>query len=262
MTPPKHISEDESRLIIERYKDHVLSGRQVDLRGSPPFERLSVIAYAGQTKNHTSLWLCRCSCGNMCLANSRSLKIGSIRSCGCILKEMASKLSYKHGHASKGMNTPEYKTWSWMISRCENPNATHYEYYGGRGIRICKGWRDDYVKFFTDMGYRPSDRHSIDRLHNEGNYSCGHCDECVANSWPANCKWSTDEEQQRNTRRSRLVEYKGRMLSVSQLSKLPECSVNFYTIKSRIADGWPVEEAVITAKLPPMPRRRRYKKAG
>jgi len=34
-----------------------------------------------------------------------------------------------------------YWIWHNMKARCQNPNATGYKYYGGRGISVCEEWQ-------------------------------------------------------------------------------------------------------------------------
>lgn len=78
--------------------------------------------------------------------------------------------------------------WATMISRCENPKVDQYRYYGGRGIVVCAEWRHDFAAFLRDMGPRPSVKHSIDRVDNDGPYA------------PWNCRWATSDEQHSNMR--------------------------------------------------------------
>lgn len=94
---------------------------------------------------------------------------------------------YKHGM----FGTPEYKAWSAMIQRCSNPKDSRYYSHGGRGIKVCDEWRASFENFYKDMGDRPSDKHSLDRIDNDGNYE------------PTNCKWSTQSEQNFNKRISK-----------------------------------------------------------
>lgn len=61
--------------------------------------------------------------------------------------------------------------------------------YGGRGIRVCDEWRDDYQAFLAHVGRRPSPNHSLDRIDNDGNYE------------PGNVRWTTKTEQQWNRRK-------------------------------------------------------------
>jgi len=87
-------------------------------------------------------------------------------------------------------NTVEYKAWKRMKNRCYNKNDNRYHDWGGRGIRVCDRWINSFTNFLSDVGLRPSDKHSLDRIDNNGNYE------------PNNCKWSTGSEQSRNRRNS------------------------------------------------------------
>lgn len=154
------------------------------------FGKLIVIERVPRALEHGyhALWRCRCDCGKETTLQSGKLLGGQTRSCGCYFLERVTT----HG-ASR---TATYKTWIKIKGRCENPNQKSYANYGGRGIKVCDRWRE-YTNFLADMGPRPSDAHSIDRIDPNGNYE------------PANCRWSTKREQMRNTRRNKVVTVDG-----------------------------------------------------
>lgn len=180
--------------------------RLVDLTGEK-FGRLTVIQKAEgvKTKSGRALtnWICLCECGNEVTVLGENLKKGRTRSCGCLAKEHQREhgktINLKHGQNHKNNPTPEYRAWQSMIQRCENPNCHAYGDYGGRGISICKEWRESFEHFYRDMGPKPSHSHSLDRIDVNGNYE------------PGNCRWANKATQSRNVRhqKSNILGIKG-----------------------------------------------------
>src|SRR6266852_1246558 len=124
-------------------------------------------------------WLCLCICGNLKIVSISSLTLGRSRSCGCLHDEKAPfnlKTQTRHGHTSvKGGNSLTYTSWMAMKQRCTNVKHTHYSFYGGRGIMICRRWLISFENFLADMGERPNRFYTIERNENSGNYEPGNC---------------------------------------------------------------------------------------
>lgn len=139
---------------------------------------------------------------------------------------------------------PERGIWRQIISRCTNPNNPSYYNYGERGITVCQGFRS-FENFYGAVESRPTKEHSIDRRDNDGNYSCGECDECLENGWPMNLRWATPTEQAYNTRRTRILTVNGVSLPAKQWAG-PGISAQL--IYCRLHNGWTDEDAVLTPR--------------
>jgi len=174
--------------------------------------------------------VCQCSCGNIVVCKTNDLRTGHTSSCGCLHTEQLVARSTKHGHSKRGKRSPEYSIWAGMLQRCHNPNNEDYRDYGAKGIYVCPEWHH-FAIFLEDMGPRPSDDLTIDRIDTYGPY----CKE--------NCRWATVEQQMNNRTDSRYVTAFGKTQTVAQWSR--ETGINEFTIRARLVNlGWSPEDAV------------------
>lgn len=150
--------------------------------------RLTVLRYAGR-KNSQTYWYVRCECGTEFAAYIGNVVRGLTKSCGCLHSERSSEAATTHGEANVTGKSPEYATWVQMKTRCGNPNYIEFHLYGGRGIKVCDRWANSFEDFLSDMGRKPSAKHSIDRINTNGDYE------------PGNCRWATAKQQAQNRRK-------------------------------------------------------------
>ena len=132
----------------------------------------------------------------------------------------------KHHNLS---SSKAWRAWFDMRRRCSDPTRKSYSRYGGRGIVVCKRW-ESFEMFLEDMGFPPSQGHSLDRIDTNGNYD------------PGNCRWATRKEQANNKSDSRLISIDGITKTVSQWSELSLVKRN--TISARLDRGWEPRQAV------------------
>lgn len=147
---------------------------------------------------------------------------GQTRSRKCIRPYKMHGLSY----------APDFYTWKSMMSRCRDPKNPSYHHYGARGIRVCQRWIESPQAFFDDMGPRPSSRHSLDRIDNDGNYE------------PGNCRWATPQQQMVNRRVNRHVTHDGVTRTISEWAS--SVGMSRGVLRHRIALGWDFAKALST----------------
>lgn len=150
---------------------------------------------------------------------------------------MATKGSGRGPGGSCITQHPLYKTWSGMLTRCKDPNYKQFHLYGGKGIRVCVRW-ESFQNFISDMGEKPSPKHSLDRINGNGNYE------------PSNVRWADKVTQGRNTSRVKLVEFMGEYRCMSEWASL--LGVNVKTLRNRVKNGWSIEDA-LTMPINPYP---------
>lgn len=192
----------------------------VDLTGMI-FGNLIVIKRMPNNKRGNAVWKCDCKCGSTVFAATDSLKNGNTQGCGCKSKETA-RIRSLNSHR----RTRVYSIYNCMKQRCYNQNNKGYKNYGGRGIKICEEWLNDYAKFYDwaiKSGYK--DDLTIDRIDVNGNYE------------PLNCKWSTCKEQNNNRRSSIYLSYQGKTQTIYDWSI--ETGIKYSKLLRRFHENWP-----------------------
>ena len=182
------------------------------------FGLLTVIGYAGL---HTTpcgtrrrMWKCRCECGKETVVSENNLKNGSTKSCGCWKQQRIKDYNTVHGGTSDRL----YGIWKNMKRRCNSPKDSHYETYGGKGIKVCEEWANSYEafkKWAYENGYDEDAKTgdcSIDRIDNNGDYE------------PSNCRWVNRITQANNTSKNRYVTLNGKRLTIAEFARVMNVS--------------------------------------
>jgi hypothetical protein len=175
-------------------------------------------------------WPVACKCGTQKWVEASSLLSGVTVSCGCWKDNAIGNRNRTHG-LSRDVT---YKTWSNMIHRCYDTKNNEYKNYGGRGIRICQFLQASPANLINLIGSRPSGK-VIDRIDNNGNYSCGSCKECFQCAWTLNIKWSTAAESARNRRTNIWITHEGRTQIAQDWAK--ELGISHDVVVKRFRHG-------------------------
>lgn len=196
------------------------------------FGRLTVLERSNDTYDKSGrryiTWKCLCTCGNITYVTTNNLH-GKTTSCGCYLKEIAGQQTLKHGYRK----TRLYRIYNGMKQRCNNPNRSGYENYGGRGISVCDEWnKSDGLKAFAEWslenGYK--DGLTLERINVDGDYE------------PSNCCWIPKNKQAKNTRRTVRVTYMGNEMIMSDFARL--IKVDHRIVSKALKDNMTPEEIV------------------
>lgn len=177
------------------------------------FNQLTGIQLVSRNKHGNSRWLWQCSCGTLAVVIAANVKNGHTQSCGCLTHRARRRRSLV-----PTKQIPEYGIWRNMKTRCLNPKNQKFQRYGGRGITICPRLLS-YEGFIATVGNRPSSQLSLDRINNDGHYSCGQCELCVANGWPMNLRWATIAVQSQNKSNTRHITIGDETLCLSEWAR-------------------------------------------
>ena len=203
----------------------------IDITGKR-FGRYTVLRYAGNDKHGCALWDCRCDCGNVKTVVGSSLRKGVVISCGCYHRDKVTEMKTTHGQSK----TRLFHVWQQMKRRCNNPHHKAYGYYGGKGIKLCHEWENDFQAFSAwarSNGY--DDSLTIDRINPDKGYE------------PSNCKWSTRQEQQSHLSNCRIFEINGVSHPLNTWCKI--YNKPHETVRKRLLNGWDIEKALTTPPL-------------
>lgn len=201
--------------------------KRLSINPGDRFNNWVVIQEVEPDKHGHRRFICRCMvCQGEKNLDICAFKYGGSKKCRSCATRSA---NVTHGRS----RSPEHQTWLTMKRRCYKPGFVGYENYGGRGIRICERWLEDFANFYADMGPRPSPKHSIERIDVDGDYC------------PENCRWATKQEQARNTRANRWLEFDGKRMLLSDWAR--HLNMPITTLCNRLNTyGWSVERALTT----------------
>ena len=187
------------------------------------FNGCEVLRKNGTSKDNRAKWMCKCRCGKRFEAIGKSIRNGHTKSCGCYRKEITHNRG-KNNKTHGDTKTRLYNIYRGMKERCLNKNYESYHRYGGRGIEICDGWKNDFVafkKWALDNGY--TENLTIDRINNDGNYE------------PNNCRWVDRKTQTRNRSITKRTMFRGELVTLGEISEIT--GLSYYMVHYRYKNG-------------------------
>lgn len=189
---------------------------------------LTAIKMSPEIKGKPRGWLFQCECGGTKETMENLVVSGKTRSCGCLAKPKP-----KYGGMPARL-IPEYKIWKDMKRRCSGKSKKHRTYIL-RGTSVCDRWKNSFENFYNNMGPRPSEKYSIDRINNEGHYC------------PENCRWATLYEQSINKCTTAFLTFNGQTLPLKEWSRI--YNIPYRRLRSRLDRNWSIEETLLTPAL-------------
>ena len=200
---------------------------RVDLTGQR-FGHLLVLERALRAPSGQSQWLCQCDCGKKKVVNVCGLRTKRYTpSCGCISHGQFKERNTTHGLSNDYL----YGVWAAMKSRCYDPKNDRYHRYGGRGIKVCDRWLEDFKNFYDDMAPTFQPGLQLDRIHNDGDYC------------PENCHWVTPKENARNRSDNHFISTAIGRKTIVEQSEL--AGISTLAIHGRLRNGFPEKLSIL-----------------
>lgn len=172
-----------------------------------------------------------CECGKIKSYRLGDIRIGKTTNCGCVRIAGLVKRSTSHGLSRHPLN----RVWMGIKERCYYSKHEKFHNYGGRGIKVCDEWKNDFKAFYNwamANGYKRG--LEVDRWPNrDGNYE------------PSNCRITTELNNRRNTDSNIFIEYNGQKKCLSEWAET--YGIHKRVIYDRIKKlSWPFEKAITT----------------
>lgn len=203
------------------------------------FGKWTVLHYDIASVGKRARWICKCDCGTVTSLSGHHLRTSAYPNCGCD-RSRQQKAVTTHGLTG----STEYRIWRSIKSRCTREKHVAFDRYHGRGIYLCDGWSISFAQFLEDMGRIADGCVSIDRIDNDGPYTCGHCKDCTAKGATANCRWATAQQQARNRRNNHYLTHAG--VTKLLIEWAEDTGIRPGTLSERLRRGWTVAHTLTT----------------
>jgi hypothetical protein len=176
--------------------------------------------------------VCRCDCGNIITTRLINFLHGITKSCGCLtIKQSEINIGAKTHGLSRH---PLYVVWSNMIDRCKNPKCAAYKNYGGRGVKVCDEWVNDFTEFYNwsiNNGWKKGLQLDKDKL---GGFLYS----------PNTCCFITRKDNMNAKRNTNYIIFEGEVTTLSFLSD--KFKIKYNLIYERLKRGWDLNKSLIT----------------